>query len=335
MKLICAKRCNKTLVTRLRKRRLKKRGFVMKLCIQNSVRLSVLTVAVASLGVFASACNSNSNSSSPAAPQVQQEQGPAWKLVYQSDAGTADKTTVVGAYGFTVFADQQFQVGPSPDGQTLHGKLSDDEFSAIESALQPVLTGEALSQAQNCGPSQISDHDDSLTFVKGSSSNTFLTKKNDTSEGTVCANGYTVDDAEALRTAVIAAATDHYALPFPSACLTAASAVQALYSGLGQCSQDSDCTYVDPSDYSAIPADQSMNVFVDNCSVIQSLPVANTAALAAHATALNAALLNAQTTCGADNILRSGCTGQVFFNSATAPAACIHGACAVNPQLQL
>jgi len=301
----------------------------------NSKRAGAWIAVVGAFGMIASGCNSSSSASSPAAPGVavppaQQNQTPAWKLVYQSNPGSVDPTTVVGAYGFTVAADGTFLAGPGPNGETQAGTLGQDEFANIQTALQPVLQGTALSQPQACAPSQVVDFGDSLTFVKGGVSTEFLTKATD---GTVCANGYDVNDAEGLRTAVIAAANNHYALPFPSACLEAANAVQALYSGLSACSQDSDCTYVDQN-YNAIPSTNSETVYIDSCSVVQSLPVANANALQAQSAALQAALLNAQTTCGADNIIRNGCTSPTSFNSMSAAPACVSGVCKVNPSLQ-
>jgi hypothetical protein len=302
----------------------------VKLLSQKSIRFTALSSALVALSLAGLGCNSSSNNSGPgAAPQQKAPQGPAWQLVYQADAGSNDKTQVVGAYGFTINADGSYLVGPGPQGETLKGNLSSEEFTAIQTALQPVISGDALAQTQTCGASQIVANNDTLTFVHQTTKSTFLNKSMD---GTVCANGLDTQTAEDLHDLVVAAASNYYALPFPSACLNAANAVQAMYSGLSACTQDSDCTYLDQN-YGAIDATATQTVYVDSCSVVQALPVANTNAVQANLSALQTALATAQSTCGG-NIVRSGCTNTVTFSSSQGAPACIQGACHINPALQ-
>jgi hypothetical protein len=302
----------------------------VKLLSQKTIRFTAFSSALVALSLAGLGCNSSDNNNPGSAPVVQKApQGPAWQLVYQADAGSNDKTQVVGAYGFTINADGTYVAGPGPQGQTLKGNLSSDEFTAIQTALQPVISGDALAQTQTCGPSQIVESSDTLTFIHQASTTTFLNKSMD---GTVCSNGFDTQSAEDLHDLVVAAASNYYALPFPSACLDSANAVQALYAGLSACSQDSDCAYLDQN-YNAIDAATSETVYVDSCSVVQALPVANASAVQANLTALQTALVTAQSTCGG-NIVRSGCTSTISFSSIQAAPVCLQGACHVNPALQ-
>jgi hypothetical protein len=300
----------------------------VKLLFQKTIRFSVLSSVLVTLSFVGMGCNSSSDNQG-GGQVVQKDQGPAWQLVYQADAGSNDKTQVVGAYGFTINPDGSYLAGPGPAGQTLTGHLTSDEFSAIQTALQPVIAGDALSHPQTCGPSQVVDNNDSLTYVHQTTKTTFLNK---TTDGTLCANGFDTESGETLHDLVVAAATNYYSLPFPSACLDAANAVQSLYTGLTSCHADADCSYVDQQ-FNTIDPSASENVYIDSCSVVQALPVANTTAIQASLTSLQTALANVQSTCGG-NIVRSGCTSPVAFNSMQAPPVCDHSVCKVNPALQ-
>ncbi len=118
----------------------------------------------------------------------------------------------------------------------------------------------------------------------------------------------------------------------PSACLDAASSVQTLYAGLTSCSVDADCAYIDQQ-FNVIEANASETVYVDSCSVVQALPVANANAVTASLTSLQTALANVQSTCGG-NIVRSGCTTPISFSSMQAAPVCDHSVCRINPSLQ-
>jgi hypothetical protein len=291
-----------------------------------------LTVAMVGLSLAGFACNSNNNSNVGHSPQVQADQGPAWKLNYTADTGAnTDKASVVAGYGFTVTADGNYIVGPGPTGQVLTGQLSSEEFNDILTAIQPVLDVNALTQTENCAPSSVSDTNDQFVLTRSHKDYAFLRKAQD---GTVCAKGIDTDGAENLRTAVITAAQDHYALPFPSACLDAAAATELLYAGLQSCHHDSDCAYLD-NQYNPIQAGDSQLVYADACSVVKALPVANANAIQAKLADLQAALLTAQQACGAD-IVRANCVQQTTFQSLQAPAVCdAQGMCKINPSLGL
>ncbi len=299
----------------------------MKLLSQKTIRFTALSSALIALSVAGLGCNSSDNQ--PAAPVQKAAAGPAWQVVYQADAGTTDKTQVVGAYGFTINADGSYLAGPGPNGETLKGNLTSDEFSAIQTALQPVISGDALSQPQTCGPSQIVSNNDTLTFVHQTAKTAFLSK---TTDGTVCANGFDTQTAEDLHDLVVAAATNYYSLPFPSACLDAANAVQAQYAGLTSCNVDADCAYIDQQ-FNVVDANSNETIYKDACSVVAPLPVANANAVAASLTSLQTALANVQSSCGG-NIIRSGCTSPIAFSSMQAAPVCTAGTCQINPALQ-
>lgn len=296
---------------------------------KKSVRL---TVALMGMSLAGFACNSNNNNNNNGhTPQVQAEQGPAWKLNYTADTGAdSDKAGVVAGYGFTVTADGNYIVGPGPQGQVLTGQLSTDEYNQVFTAIQPVLDVNALTQTETCAPSNVSDTNDRFVLTRAHKDYAFLRKSQD---GTVCAKGIDTDGAENLRTAVLAAAQNHYVLPFPSACLDAAAAAEVLFPALQSCHHDSDCAYLD-NQYNPIDAGASNLVFVDSCSVVKSLPVANAQAVQAKLADLQAALLTTQQACGAD-IVRANCVAPTTFSSTQAPPVCdSQGMCKVNPSLR-
>jgi hypothetical protein len=293
---------------------------------KNSVRL---TTALVGMSLAGFACNSSNNNTGHT-PQVQAEQGPAWKLNYTADTGAdSDKASVVAGYGFTVTADGNYIVGPGPQGQVRTDQLTTEEFNNILTAIQPVLDVNALTQTETCSPSSVSDTNDKFILTRAHKDYAFLRKSQD---GTVCAKGIDTDGAENLRAAVLAAAQNHYALPFPSACLDAAAAAEVLFPALQSCHHDSDCAYLD-NQYNPIDAGASNLVFVDSCSVVKSLPVANAKAVQAKLANLQAALLATQQACGAD-IVRANCTAPTTFSSTQAPPVCnAQGLCTVNPSL--
>jgi hypothetical protein len=322
--------CAATQTGRVTKGELLMKPSIHKSATEKSIRLAAAMVGLSLAGF---ACNSNNNGNNGHTPQVQADQGPAWKLNYTADTGAdTDKANVVAGYGFTVTADGNYIVGPGPSGQVLTGQLSSDEFNDVLTAIQPVLNnGNALAQAQNCAPSSVSDTNDKFVLTRAHKDYAFLNKAQD---GTVCAAGIDTDGAEALRTAVITAAQDHYALPFPSSCLDAAAATELLYKGLTSCHHDSDCAYLDQT-YTPIDAGSSELVYDDACSVVRALPVANVKAVQAKLADLQAALLTAQQACGAD-IVRANCAQQTTFQSLQAPAVCgAEGVCKINPSLSL
>jgi hypothetical protein len=188
----------------------------MKLFTEKTIRVSYLSLAVLALSIAGAACNSNDKAPARPAQQVQKDQGPAWKLTYQADAADEEKTEISGAYGFTITADGNFIVGPGPQGQTLTGKLSAEEFSDVTSALQPVLQASLTTQAEDCAPTYMEELSDSLTLIRNHQASAFLHKK---AEGEICAQALDADSAVALRDIVLTAVQAHYPLPFPGECL--------------------------------------------------------------------------------------------------------------------
>ena len=294
---------------------------------------SLLTAA--GIALLGQACNGSGNAANPP-NTTSRVTGPAWTITLKSacDDGT-DPTNCVAYYGFSVDADGNYKLGPSPENHTKVDKLSDSDRNAISDAIKPFL-GVNRSQAsagQTCTDVDPSDPNapistDTVTLTRlGGQPQTIISA--DPSK--ICTTDATEDQAHTLYAAIETAAQTDYALPFPDACIDAAGSVSALYDSLNlrACNADSDCAYI-ASDFTAIPADTEQFVATDDCSQVTPLVVANAATVAAQQQALNSALNSAETTCG-DRMWRSDCLNQQGFLSDTGAPVCNNHVCTKNP----
>src|ERR1700678_449390 len=96
------------------------------------------------LAFAAQGCNSSSNANnSPAAPPTtttSKDTGPAWTLTLKSQcADGTDATDCLAFYGFSVDADGQYKVGPSPANETREAVMQDADRTALAAAIKPFL----------------------------------------------------------------------------------------------------------------------------------------------------------------------------------------------------
>jgi hypothetical protein len=301
----------------------------MKSSVKNLSFVVVVSAVSVAVSVMMSACGS-SNQSSQGSSAAQPDQSQNWALSYQAacPASTAAESCV-GQYGFNVDSDGNYQVGPGPHGEIDKGKLSVEEFKSISQLASPAITSTAAAtSAEACSSLDYSDSQDySLTLTKHAKKAIILQKKG----ADLCSNRFKADASDKFHEAFIALVAKYYVTPFPSACHEAAKSVSLLYPAVEGCKVDADCAYLDQN-YNPIPTDGENTVYIDNCSVVKSLPAANAKSTLKNIKALQDALANARTICGFD-IARPNCQGALTFASTAAPAVCHLGACEVNPAL--
>ena len=295
-----------------------------------------LTVSAIVIGVSFSSCHSQEKAvTHNIQPGVQRETGgsPAWKLSMNSQCDT-DQTQCVGAYGFSLLANGTYQVGPGPAGQVITGKLTDEEFATLETALDSVLKPsfpidipEASGQ-ETCAPN---------TAVAGKESITFNRRGQDTqilrASGTeFCFRNVTLEQADTLHKTVRALAKTYYLLPFPDACADAQGELQALYTSVAACAADSDCAYADTS-FMPVAQGEMQFIVTDDCSTQGALAAANRNDLLYRQGELIQARNQARNICGA-RFVRAGCSQVTGFQSTLASPLCVDGACRVNSSIR-
>jgi hypothetical protein len=127
-------------------------------------------------------------------------------------------------------------------------------------------------------------------------------------------------------------AEKYYPATFPNPCIDAASTFAASFDDLKHCEQASDCQYIDgnflPADHTGVP------ILVDDCSVIQTLPVANAFAAISNQRELLLQRDLARRFCGSQ-LLKSSCSHSFGFDSGSAAPVCVEGICQVNPRVQM
>ncbi len=270
----------------------------------------------------------------PPAKQGQAQDGPAWKVTLKTSCQNVDAVECVANYGFTVIANSHFQVGPAPQGQTVVGSLTADEFKSISTLITsalPTVTRAQRNQHETCKPlDQTEEYEgqDTVTLSRPQNQDLVLltTKGND-----LCSQSATPDVTQALHKAIHALANKYYTLPFPDACLDAATAMEAIYPSVQSCSTDADCAYVDTS-FNVIPSADEQFVVTDDCTVVTPLSVGNAKAVASAQAKLQAALDHVRDVCG-ERIVRNECTGISGFQSSAGSPVCKLGVCQSHPDL--
>lgn len=279
----------------------------------------------AGLAVIAAACIIATGCSKTPAPAVappqaenQTQQGPTWRLTYQSNCGIESGSSNVEAsahcvarHGFTVSENKTWQAGPAPQGQIKNGALSDSDFAQVDAALGEFATRSPLSTlASGCG----SDEANAASAASG----LHLVLEYHGAKTELC----TAEGAQATPSALIAAlqeiAAKYYPMPFPDACADAADSVHALYTGLQSCSTDSDCAFVNTG-YEVVTRGSAQYVLTDDCTMVRPMVVGNAALVKASQDKLLQALSGAQMACGA-RLVRTSCSALEGFETASAAA---------------
>jgi hypothetical protein len=90
-----------------------------------------------------------------------------------------------------------------------------------------------------------------------------------------CSKGLSSNLAKDIYVALKKYATEHYPIPFPKdSCNEAVAQLEALYSQLGTCSIDEDCTFIDKN-YDSIGRESFTFLSVNECSPVKPLMSAN------------------------------------------------------------
>jgi len=280
----------------------------------------------AGLAVIAAACivaTGCSKSPAPAAPpqaENQTQQGPAWRLVYQSSCGVEGSANsandeasarCVARHGLTVSANKTWQAGPAPQGQVKSGALADDDFAKVDAALNDLATRSPLgAMASGCGSDEAN--------AESAATGLHLVLEYHGAKTELC----TAEGAQATPARLIAAmqeiAAKYYPVPFPDACADAADAVHALYTGLQSCSTDADCAYINTG-YDVVARGSAEYVLTDDCTMVRPMVVGNAASVKASQDRLLQVLSQAQMTCGA-RIVRTSCSALEGFDASSAAA---------------
>ncbi len=269
----------------------------------------------------------------PAPPTIDR----SWSFSLQNPCTDTALDQCVGAYKFSVASSGVYTMGPTPEGQTKSGKISENELKLLQAGLVQIL---ADFEAQNSTTERCLSYedarmaeldptlpDDTLILNAFGKTQTLLRRQQEE----LCFSTASPITAAQLHQSLRALADRYYALPFPNLCQDAADAAQAIYPQLTSCNSDADCAYINNS-FDTIPSYNLQYVIVDNCSLVTPLAVGNARLVAAAQSKLQSALDKAQLTCG-DSIIRNSCLGLTGFQSSEAPPVCSAGVCKINPSI--
>jgi hypothetical protein len=238
----------------------------------------------------------------------------SWEVGLRSPCA-ADREECLAAYGFAINQDGTWTVGPGPEGQHESGKLEPVEIATLSSLLNRIS-----GSVEGCV-----DVDD------GASSESIILNRSGAERILSCAGARNSVEAEALHRLIRELALKYYPLPFPDACLEAASEVHAVHDGLSSCNTDTECSYLD-SNLEPIPYEIDQFVTVDDCSRVRPMAVGNIVSVLTHRDQLSAAFENARAICG-ERMVRSDCTGVTGFMSSLSSPVCQRGHCRVHPSM--
>jgi hypothetical protein len=269
--------------------------------------------------IAANGCSKDNGSAKKPGPASEKQQGDDWQLKLTANCQGAVAEQCVGAYGFTVFSDGHFEAGPAPETAQVHkGKVSAETLKNIKDVLA------AAKYKESCN--------DMLMLVGDEANDTLTLKEQGKNQAVVTssngqANACTADpsQAEALHKAIRELAKANYPLPFPSECVAAIDALEALYPAIQQCQRNEDCEYADIS-YNPIPAGQKAFVAVQDCSRINPIVAANKALLVDNQAKLLQARDHARKVCGPE-LARPQCTSIRGLQADRTPAICREGSC--------
>src|SRR5690349_5325636 len=106
------------------------------------------------VGSALTGCSSKAPAGTPPSSSTQranpeEPHGSDWSLKLQSKCQALTDDQCPAGYGYTVFSDGRFQIGPSPQGGAVKtGSITPDELNALSSAINPVLSA-SLSDAES------------------------------------------------------------------------------------------------------------------------------------------------------------------------------------------
>jgi hypothetical protein len=278
-------------------------------------------------------CSSKSNTHAPTStppvkkpdPIVEPRLNPGWALKIQSKCSeSVGMDQCVGFYGFTVFTDGHYQVGPGPEGQIRTGTLTADELAKINTALTPALTTSLL-DTEGHEARETKEVDDVVTLVAGANQLETLVRAVGTDFNYQVRSA---NEAKTILSAIRDLAVKYYALPFPEPCGDGANTLTALYTAMQSCATDSDCAYLDSS-LDTVTAETSQALTTDDCTLVRPLVVGNSALVKSNKDKLLQMLEQVRTSC-AERFMRADCTEAVTVPLSSAAPACRQGVCHLN-----
>jgi len=284
----------------------------------------------------ATGCSSKSTPQSTATPPLNSSQKPNepdassgsdWTLKLQSKCqnGVTDDQCL-GAYGFTVFPDGRYQIGPTSTGAVKNGSITPDELKTLTDALAPALSSVPLSTANHeTIDAAANPSDDTVTFTRGSSDGQAIVQ--------IAATDFSYrlpssDQAKVLFSALKAVAARYYALPFPDTCGDTVAGLQTLFTSLQTCTTNQDCVYLDSS-YNVLDPSTYSFLTTDDCTMVTPLSVANSKLLDASRDKIATLVGQANDACGA-RMTKADCTSATGFQLNGTPAVCKQGVCQSN-----
>ncbi len=272
------------------------------------------------------ACSSNRSITRMPDSTPQPASATTWKLHYENRC--AEPERCLGGYGFTLQEDGSFQAGPGPNQEVWNGHLNGDELATLQAGIQSLEAGvqARTNPDPECQSSiQLADEREVIEVSRAGMGREWIS----TRAGQLCHITADGSQAAAFHQSVLRVLRNHYPTPFPSACITASQNAKALIAPSLRCSQDSDCTYLDPSG-EIIPAGTVGYVAIDQCTWTPTIPVVNREVWSGAQRSVLASLQVAKAACGS-SVFRSGCPGLIGGQSDRGAPACVQGACQVSP----
>ncbi len=242
---------------------------------------------------------------------ILEDDSPLWKLRYSTQCPT---TTPVekckAAYGFSIYANGKFEIGPGPKKEWVSGRVGVAEFETVNDAVLLILSRQSEDRLpENCGE----DTKDSAVLTSRTGGNAKL-----------CLNSSNHEN-KALKTALKNLVAKYYPETFPNPCVDAMLNLEKVYDSYRECKKDSDCAYVNEKD---LPVDlrEAPAIVVDDCTYIQPLLVANKRSVETNPLGLLMEREITIATCAKD-LKRAYCHDSVLLGPVSGAPACAQGVC--------
>lgn len=291
---------------------------------RNTQLLSAIALAAALAACSSEKPSSTQQSSEPTpTPQAQPADAPEYKVIFKSVcAANQEYADCRGAYGFTVFADGKFEVGPSQENKYYRGKLNVEEKNSLDTALAKVVAELSVESATTAQVAEIEDKQahDTIVFERREGSKELI-KVEGAKMQFITASAEEAQKIHALMTELT---LRYYPIPFPNPCIDGAMEVEAAHANLRSCNVDADCALVN-NVYEPITAGGMNVVFTDLGEWIPALPVANAQLVGEQTLALQALRQEARLACG-EGLYRPN-SQQVYYQTSEVLPVCEVGVC--------
>jgi len=296
----------------------------------------MMPVIAALAAVTLIGCGSGDHFQAAASPQHESAVVPehaSWALLYTASCSSGAAESCAGAYGFTLWNDGRYEVGPGPQGQLVRGWIQRKDVEGLRAHLASLRLDEvnaefASSSSHACATPPAGQSAAEVRLVSGERSRVLLMD----SGASFCSDASlvpTTANAQDLENWIKGMAQKYSPPLFPNPCVDAASALDQKYSGIRSCQSDIDCAYVDEN---LLPIETSIatRVVSDDCSYIQPLVVANRFLAVTNQRDLLLERELARKVCGG-NLTKTQCTHPYSFDPTAGAPICQEGVCTINP----